>query len=294
MDEKSIIISAGDTVYTVSRSSGLLTSMISNGRELLKSPLRPTVWRAPTDNDRIIRKEWEKLGYDRAVTFCHYVKLTGTDEAPAVEAMLSLGAAARREILNLTVTYSFSATSGVKISMDVNVSEKAVHLPRFGVEFIMPEDTERIKYFGRGEAESYVDKRHASKMGLFSTTVHEHFEHYVRPQENMANADTKWAEIYSYAGHGILAAKVSGGKDISFNASHFTPKTLTETAHDYELTPMKETCVNIDYRHAGIGSHSCGSPLPERWRLDEKKFVFTFRLVPVFASNVDPFDYTDI
>lgn len=294
MDEKSIIISAGDTVYTVSRSSGLLCSMISNGRELLKSPVRPTVWRAPTDNDRNVKNEWMKLGYDRAVTFCHYVKLTGTDEAPAVEAKLSLGAAARREILNLTVTYSFSTTSGVKISMDVNVSEEAEQLPRFGVEFIMPEDTERIKYFGRGEAESYVDKRHASKMGLFSTAVHEHFEHYVRPQENMAHADTKWAEIYSYAGHGILAAKVSGGKDISFNASHFTPKTLTETAHDYELTPMKETCVNIDYRHAGIGSHSCGSPLSERWRLDEKKFVFTFRIVPVFAANVDPFDYTDI
>ncbi|MBQ8207370.1 MAG: DUF4981 domain-containing protein [Clostridia bacterium] len=294
MDEKNITVTAGDTVYTVSRSSGLITSIVSNGRELLKAPITPTVWRAPTDNDRYIKNEWMKLGYDRAISFCHYVKLIGTADQPMIEALISLGAAARFEILKAKVTYSFGAADGVRISMDVNVAKSAEHLPRFGVKFLMPEDTEKIKYFGRGDAESYVDKRHASKMGLYSTTVHEHFEHYVRPQENMAHADTKWTQIYSYAGHGLMAAKVEGGKDFSFNASHYTAKVLTETAHDYELVPMKETAVNIDYRHGGIGSNSCGGPLGKEFRFDEKQFNFSFRLVPVFAENVDPFDYTDI
>ena len=104
----------------------------------------------------------------------------------------------------------------------------------------------------------------------------------------------KWIEIYSYAGHGLLAAKTASGKDFSFNASHFTPKQLTETAHNFELIPMKETCVNIDYRQAGIGSNSCGAPLPKEFRIDENEFKFSFRLVPVFAENIDPFDYTDI
>ena len=158
----------------------------------------------------------------------------------------------------------------------------------------MSEDTEKLKYFGRGDVESYVDKRHASKMGIYSANVYEHFEHYVRPQENMAHTDTKWAMVYSYAGHGLLVAKTANGKDISFNASHYTPKQLTETEHDFELVPMKETCVNIDYRHGGIGSNSCGGPLLKEFCLDEKEFDFSFRVIPVFAQNIDPFDYTDI
>ncbi len=294
MDEKEIKVSAGDAVYTVSRSSGLITSINASGRELLLSPMRPTVWRAPTDNDRNIKRDWMARGYDRAVTFCHYVKLSGSDENPQIEALLSLGAPSREIILDAKVIYSFSAGAGVKIDMDVKVGENAIHLPRFGFEFIMPEDTEKLKYFGRGDAESYMDKRHASKMGVYFSEIHKHFEHYVRPQENMAHADTKWTMVYSYAGHGLLAAKTAGGKDISFNASHYTPKQLAETAHDFELVPMKETCVNIDYRHDGIGSNSCGGPLVGEFRFDEKNFKFTFRLVPVFAENIDPFNYTDI
>ncbi len=294
MDEKEIKVTAGDAVYTVNRSSGLITSINASGRELLSSPMRPTVWRAPTDNDRYIKKDWMAMGYDRAAAFCHYVKLVGSDENPQIETRLSLGAPAREVILDAKVTYSFSAEAGVKIDMDVNVNESAIHLPRFGVEFLMPEDTEKLKYFGRGDLESYIDKRHASKMGVYSSSICEHFEHYVRPQENMAHTDTKWTMVYSYAGHGLLAAKTSGGEDISFNASHYTPGQLTETAHDFELVPMKETCVNIDFRQAGIGSHSCGFPLPKEFCLDEKEFKFSFRLVPVFAENIDPFNYTDI
>lgn len=33
-------------------------------------------------------------------------------------------------------------------------------------------------------------------MGLFHTTVTEHFEHYLKPQENMAHADTQWLELW--------------------------------------------------------------------------------------------------
>ncbi|MEE0970373.1 MAG: glycoside hydrolase family 2 TIM barrel-domain containing protein [Clostridia bacterium] len=294
MDERNIFVRANDTVYTVNRTSGLITSICASGREMLKTPIAPTIWRAPTDNDRKIRKVWEQFGFDRIMPFCHYTRLSGTEENPVIEAKLTLGAPARYTLMDIDVSYSFGASDGVKISMNVNVEERTARLPRFGVEFIMPEDTEKIKYFGRGETESYFDKNLASKIGLYSTTVHEHFEHYVKPQENMAHADTKWVQVYSYAGHGLLAAKTEGGMDISFNASHYTPMTLTKAAHDFELTPMKETCVNIDYRQDAIGSQSCGYETAKKYQLCEKKFNFTFRLIPVFAENVDPFDYTDI
>ena len=65
---------------------------------------------------------------------------------------------------------------------------------------------------------------------------------------------------------------------------------LTETPHDFELKPLKETVVNIDYRHAGIGSNSCGAELEDKFKLSEKEILFTFRLIPSNINNIDPFE----
>lgn len=133
-----------------------------------------------------------------------------------------------------------------------------------------------------------MDKCRASRLGHFATTVSEHFEHYVRPQENMAHSDTRWMFVSQLYGHGLGALSV-GHDAFSFNCAHFSPAQLTATAHDYELVPMKETVVNIDYRQDGIGSNSCGPKLFEKYRLDQTKFRFTFRLLPALVADTDWF-----
>ena len=45
----------------------------------------------------------------------------------------------------------------------------------------------------------------------------------------------------------------------------------------------------IDYRHNGIGSHSCGPELDPKYALDEHEIDFRVRIKPVFVNNVDPF-----
>jgi beta-galactosidase len=155
----------------------------------------------------------------------------------------------------------------------------------------MPKDTEMLRYFGLGPTEAYKDKRQAAKMGVYTSTVTDHFEHYVRPQENMAHDDTLWFTLANEAGQGLLITKAENTPHVSFNASHFTDELLTATAHDYELVPMKETAVRVDYTHSGIGSNSCGPVLAEKWRLSEKEFSFSFRLLPCQVNDVDGFDY---
>ena len=287
-----ITVETATTVYTLDRYRGLLISMVDNGHELLASPIRPTVWRAPTDNDRNIRRQWEARGFFGATTKCYGCEVTADDgHSVTVTARLSLGSAVQRPILHADAVYTFHAEGGVTLSYAVKVAEDAPFLPRFGVEFLMPEEHETLRYFGRGPVESYRDKRHASRQGVFETTVSAHFEPYVRPQENMAHTDTRWMLVSSVAGQGLLA--VTTGEDFSFNCSHFTPRQLTDTPHDYELIPMKETCVNLDMLQSGIGSNSCGPALHPRWRLSEKEFSFSVRLMPVFAHAVDPFEETE-
>ena len=163
-----------------------------------------------------------------------------------------------------------------------------VYLPRFGYEFRMPEENERLVYSGRGPTESYRDKCLASHIGVFETTVSEHFEHNIRPQENMAHNETQWVSVSNLTGHGLLA--LSTGRSFSFNCSHYTTEHLTKIEHDFDLVPIKETVVNIDYAQSGVGSTSCGPALPDALRLQEPEFDFSFRLLPAFFNDVDPFD----
>ena len=286
--ETQIKITTAKTVYTVDRASGLITGICDSGKQLLCSPMTPTVWRAPTDNDRNIRNLWQQLGLHTATTTCACCEITEQiDACVKIAAALTLGNDGAEPLAKIKVTYTVYAEDGIKIDMDTDVRKDLPHLPRFGVEFTMPKGSENLTYFGRGPVESYADKHHASHVGLFRTTVTENFEPYVKPQENGAHADTKWVSVSSLIGHGICA--LSTARDFSFNCSHISTAQLTETAHNDELVPAKETVVNLDYRHDGIGSNSCGPGLAPKWQFAEKQFTFTVRILPAFVEGIDPF-----
>ena len=295
-DEKAYTVKANETVYTFCKKCGLLASLVDNGREMLSSPMTPTIWRAPTDNDRRIKREWHANCYDIVKPIFRDISvIEKTDKTVTLRAYITLSPIKLCPVASLTVDYTVLADGGLLVKTHAEMSKTKIDselvrppLPRFGFEFKMPEENERLRYFGRGEVESYVDKNLASKKGVFETTVTEHFEPYVRPQENMAHTDTDWVAVASLTGHGLYA--FSTDSSFSFNCAHFTAKQLTETAHDYELVPLKETVVNIDYRHAGIGSASCGPTLDEKWRLSEDTIDFEFRLTPAFINDLDPFE----
>ncbi|MGM9643350.1 MAG: beta-galactosidase domain 4-containing protein, partial [Eubacteriales bacterium] len=286
--EKMINITAGETSYTICKTCGLISSIIDNGREMLCTPVTPVIFRAPTDNDRRIKKEWFAAGFDRSEVKCYSVELASADEKRAVvKASLSLGAKLVAPFVKLEATYTVDLSGEIKIAMDAKVRDGLPPLPRFGVQFEMPEGNEKLEYFGMGPGESYMDLRHSSKLSYFKSGVSDNFEPYVRPQENMAHADTEWVCVTNESRHGLLA--LADGKAISFNCSHFTPAQLAQTAHNYELVPKKETVVNLDYRHTGIGSNSCGPALLPEFRFTEKEFTFKVRITPAVLGNTDPF-----
>ncbi len=289
--DRAYTVTDGLRSYRVDKQSGLLVSVADGEKELLASPVTPNIWRAPTDNDRIIKKEWLNAGYDRMEVKCYGVTTEEKEDEITVRARLSLGAAIKFPLLRMNVTYRFRAGEGVTVTTEVSVSEGKPFLPRFGYAFLMREDTEMLRYFGLGPVESYKDKRQAAKMGVYTSTVTDHFEHYVRPQENMAHDDTLWLTLANEAGHGLLVTAAEDTPHISFNASHFTDAMLSATAHDYELSPLAETAVRIDYKQSGIGSNSCGPVLAEKWRLSEREFTFSFRLLPACVNDADGFDY---
>ncbi len=305
--DRYIKVTVGATVYTFDKVTAAIADITDNGHALITKPVRPTLWRAPTDNDRNVRHEWHRNGFDRAEVKCYECALESAGDEVTVKARIAIAAYSQLPIMHADVTYKVRGTGTltVKYECDVDLFRNAraeaerrekngrpgrpmPFFPRFGLELTMPEGTENMRYFGYGPYESYIDKRLASRMGEFASTVHESYEPYVFPQENSTHYNTKWAIVSSVAGHGLMFTKTE--KPFHFGATHYPSDMLTKANHHYELTPEKETTVNIDYRQSGIGSNSCGPGLKKEWRLEEEQFTFEFAITPVFANEADPYE----
>ena len=281
----SYTVTFGETVVTVSKSSGLIASVVHEGKNMITRPITPTVWRAPTDNDRKIRREWESFIFHDLKVKCYGVTAEKHDDRVEITSSVSLGAKTLAPAVKMTLKYTLAKGSAIKVECSADVNEKVPTLPRFGFRFTLPAGFEDVKYFGYGPYESYEDKRLASRLSMFKTTATENFEPYVKPQENSAHYGCKIASVTSVAGHGVIF----GADKFSFSVSHFPPEVLANTRHDYELVPRKETTAIIDYRTAGIGSASCGPELDDVYKVNEKHIDFAFSFSPEFTGNIDLF-----
>ena len=281
-ENRAVCVRDGEILYRIKESSGELFSIVLGKKEMLAAPLSFALWRAPTDNDRIICKEWRLLGYDRMKADCRAVKWEKKDADKVVLCVhIKLGADAQPLFAHLTLRYVFEAGKGITVSHELCLKDAPkVTLPRVGLAFALQEGFGGLRYFGNGPMESYEDKRLASRVGLFESKVSEHFEHYLKPQENMAHTGTRYVELFDECGNALCISATDETPYFSFNASHYTPKDLTAAAHDFELVPRKETVVNLDYRQAGIGSHSCGPALAKEFSLLEREYRYSFTLFP--------------
>ena len=286
-----ITVKQGMTTASFSKTSGLLVSYLNNGKEMLEAPVRPTFWRAPTDNDRNIRNTWQSQGLNRLEILCRDIAAEETEGAVVVTTKLSVGASSCRTMAHLKVTYTFLADGTMKVDTDASIAESVTYLPRFGFAFPLVEGFEDVRYFGYGPYESYEDKRLASHLSLFRTTATKNFEPYVRPQENSAHYGCRYADIATPEGQGIFF----GAKEFSLSVSHFSPEYLTSVKHNFELVPEHHTTLIVDYRNSAIGSNSCGPELHHSLRISEKSFSFTFFVKPVFSGNISlPREYASL
>jgi len=283
--ETAYTVSTAEAVWSVGKISGLIESAILRGSEQLASPIKPTVWRAPTDNDRYIVEHWRKAKYHLADCYCRGVQASVDGECAVIEAETVIAAPSRPPVCHLILRYVFTPDGRVDVTLDADrfyIPEKCF-LPRFGLEFAMTEGSELVEYFGYGPNESYRDKHLSSRLSLFRTTATDNHEDYIFPQENSLHYGCRFASVTHSNGIG-LAAKCAKG-DFSFSASHYSTAELTERAHNFELDPSPLTFVKLDVEHAGVGSNSCGPGLAEKHRILPEQISFTLSLFPYHAGD---------
>lgn len=284
-NDSEIIIHGNNFMYTFAKSKGGFIQIQKDGHEFISNVPDFTIWRAPLDNDRYIKKDWMNNGYHQIKNHIYSVKiLSVNDKKVEISVEYSLGAFSRLPLIKGVCLWTVYGSGDIECKTDVTVNHKEspLFLPRFGLKLCMPEEFSNVKYFGYGPFESYIDKHHASYISQFDTTVGEMFENYIMPQENGSHYRTKWAAVTDLSGNGMMFAG-----EFSFNASYYTQEELTRAKHPYELVKSGNTIIHLDYMMSGVGSNSCGPKLMEKYQLLQKDITFTFRMCPVNINSID-------
>lgn len=272
------VITAGKVQYIFDKPYGRINSIKCGGEELLSSPVEPQIWRSTCYN-RGSSDKWrlKNFRYARQKTYSCSAQTDGN--TVKVSTKISIGGPSCPPVIFADVDYSFTPDGAVTLSFDGEVIEKCPVLPKMGYRLFMPKNCECVSYFGYGPKEAYVDRHNSQRLGLFETTATENFEHYICPQENGAHYGTRFAEVSgNKAG---LRFEPFGMEHFSFNAQHFTAEMIEDTAHDFELAPLEDTVVSLDWRMTGISEAQYhNDPEKELRLLDEKKLCFGFVIKP--------------
>jgi len=264
---------------SVSNKSGLISSYMLAGKELMVAPLSPNFWRAPIDNDNgggMPRRLgiWKEAGADRTLQSISVVKVH--DNAVKISAELIL----RKVKSSLLMAYTVFGNGEVRVDYQFLAGGGLPDLPRIGMQMQLVDDLDDMKWFGPGPHETYWDRHMGSAVGLYEKSVEKDFYQYVRPQESNNHWGVQWAQLTNSSGDGLM---VNAENEINFSAWPYSMDDLESAKHINELPVRDFITVNIDHLQQGVGGDDSWSSeaLPhEEYRIPAKNYSYSFTLRP--------------
>ncbi len=283
--ENQLVVTGAGFRYVYDKWKGAFSALVKDGSSLIEKTIELNVWRAPMDNDRRVRLEWEEAGYDRARIKVYDTSWEIRDGSAVITSSYALYAVYLQSIARGTLTWTVNGKGAVTVQVDGDRTPIWPHfakeplprmpfLPRFGLRLFLPSCYDQVTYFGYGPQESYPDKHRDAYVDLFTSSVEDLHEDYLRPQENGSH----WGCTALAAGTSDGRHLLVSGQEFSFNASVYTQEELTSKAHNFELERSPYTVLCLDGCISGCGSNSCGPRLMEKYQVDDEKLSMTFTL----------------
>lgn len=252
----------------VNEQTGEITAVRSAGKNLITTPVRFNIQRY-TDNERDHVAVW-KNKYRLDAVKPYATRIEKTENGYKVEGVLSANC------LTPAVTYKAEYTvSGAQLCMDIEyqIADYVKNLPRFGIEFGIEGAHSDFSYVGYGPSESYVDKHVFAEYGYYESNAADNYDFgYLRPQESGSHYMTKYLQI-----DGLFS--LTADEPFSQSVIPYSTEQLMNTAHNFELPKNDSVFVCIDLHQRGVGSHSCGPELDQKYeipRVGKNRFRLVF------------------
>lgn len=276
-------VSAERMSVTIGKKTGMIDYLDVDGEPMLKfrESMTPEFWRAPTDNDygaslqkkmRVWKNPQMNLkSFDKSESKDSVV-LTANFEMPEVKAELML-------------RYRINAAGEVAVTekMTTDKEAKVADLFRYGMQLQMPASFSKLKYYGRGPEENYIDRHSSAFIGKYEANVKDEYYPYVRPQESGNHTDIRYFSIFNpTTGKGIT---FEGYAPMECSAIPYLVEDLDAGVekehawgqHSGDLVEKGLVQLHIQQRQFGLGCiDSWGSSPMEKYRMHYQDRCFSF------------------
>ena len=237
------------------------------------SGLRMQAFRAPTDNDKSfgnwLAKDWKNHRLNAPVVE-NIVPLRDTTRADGIPHQYKVEKYCYEKGAIVVTTDYLTYTDGtVDIEQSYCFEGELPELPRLGLNFMLGKQYGNISWYGRGPIESYPDRKEATYIGRWESTLEEQYTPYPRPQDGGNHEEVTDVRLTDHRGHGIRISAID--TPFSFSALPYTAEDLAGATHDCELVPRKQVVVSIDAAVLGLGNSSCGPGVLKKYAIEKKK-----------------------
>ena len=268
--------------------NGGLVSYKYAGREMIEAIPKPNFWRAPTDNDCGNQMPMRYAQWKIASMYASHKEfrrgMYGPSNAPETTVHDNSVEVAFTYIMPTTpvsecrLAYEVFGDGRVKTTLTYDPVKELGDMPEFGVLFKFNADYDHVKWYGLGPAETYADRKHGAKLGIYENMVTDNLARYLVPQECGSKEGVRWAKITDRKGRGMLFEMDEKNGPMMFSALPYTPHEMENAMHPYELPEIHYTVVRAAKAQMGVGGDdSWGSYTHPEYLLDtDKKMEFSF------------------
>ena len=271
-----LCIDNGSTKVVFDKSNAQMTSLVYNNIEMISRQQGPTfAWYRSISND--VHK-WR----DTQISVGGFRYSVDADKK-RVTVCTSLTATVGKQTVPHDIVYTVNADGTIDVKADFTTGAD-FDLPRLALQTMLNENLEHVEWYGRGPMENYRDRNDAAFVGLYSGTVGDLREHYVRTQSMGERTDTRRLYFTDFNGIGI---QITADGTFDFSALHYTDRDIwrVKYGHDLDKVRRHEVVLTLDCIQRGIGNASCGpQPLKEYEISKNSKYSYHFTIQP-FRKN---------
>lgn len=282
-----LTLTASHLSVTWNKQTGLIDYIDLDGRPLLQpgTSLQPDFWRAPTDNDY-----GAQLPVHLAAWQSPERRLTSFTHDPAthtVTAQYDLPAVDGR----LTLTYTLTSFDRLGVTQHfVPNTDKAPtgasHLPRFGMQLTTCNSLNRVRYYGRGPADNYIDRQSAAPLGEYNIAASRQQCPYVRPQEFGNRTDVRIWQLHDLSRSTALT--ILSTEPLQVSSLPYTTADLDDgpdkslhQSHTAELRSRPYLTTHIQSAQMGLGClNSWGAWPRQQYLLPYGEYTLNFTIMP--------------
>jgi beta-galactosidase len=265
----------------IEEETGELGSFKYDGHELILSPMVPNFWRVPLDNDMghnfdVTSSAWKTASTYRKIQEVKLDEYDGDSIRVTVSSELPVFSIPHQTI------YTIYGSGVIKVHADMDLEDAVPELPRFGMQFNVPDEFDQMTWYGRGPQETYQDRKSGGAFGIYNGKTDEQVYPYIYPQENGNKTDVRWVSFTNTSGKGI---RIIGNFRIDVSAWPYSLADLESATHTYQLPDRPYYSVQVDDRQRGVGGNNSWGLKPlDKYRLLDKSYNYSFYIM---AAGMD-------